>query len=379
MYQASNAFHNAVANNEPQIALLVFDDAIFSNADIDVDAGIELDDYFNTEEDLAIGQALSNEIRFSVFNDDRMLNDYEFGEFVATIGVKTGVGTYKQYSPITVYDGQNEWTGFKKSPYLKLNGTAVSSQPDFSVNAIAVHGDTVYVFGSLGYYKAYTTDGVAKTVTLNAFMRTKVAKWNNIGYNLNMANRRLTIYQGGISTEYEFVPLGTFIAKRPNVPDVNQIMFTCHDRMTKFDVDMPDKTDLGITYPCTISNLFEKMCDYVDVPYATSTFINSTATITTEPEAFETATMREVMQWIAEAAASNLRFNRNGILVFDWIRTSGLTLDEHDYIEYSPYWYETTQVDKLYNRKSESGEDKTVGTGDIGYLIQDNPLLEGVT
>jgi hypothetical protein len=54
-------------------------------------------------------------------------------------------------------------------------------------------------------------------------------------------------------------------------------------------------------------------------------------------------------------------------------------MDESSYIEYAPFWYETTQVDKLYNRSSESGNDLTVGSGTAGYLIQDNPLLKGVS
>ena len=90
MYLASNAFHEAVANGAHQIALLIFDDAVFTNDDIDVSAGIEFHDYFNTAEDLSVGQALSNEISFSIFNDEGLLNEYEFGEFLATIGAQTG-------------------------------------------------------------------------------------------------------------------------------------------------------------------------------------------------------------------------------------------------------------------------------------------------
>ena len=69
MYSASNDFHTAVANGAHQIALLIFDDAVFTNDDINVSSGIEFHDYFNTETDLSIGQALSNEINFSIFND----------------------------------------------------------------------------------------------------------------------------------------------------------------------------------------------------------------------------------------------------------------------------------------------------------------------
>ena len=47
MYSASDAFHYAVKNGAHQIALLIFDDAVFTNDDINVSAGIELNDVFN--------------------------------------------------------------------------------------------------------------------------------------------------------------------------------------------------------------------------------------------------------------------------------------------------------------------------------------------
>ncbi len=379
MYNASAAFHVAVANGAKQKALLIFDDAIFTDADLDVDEGIELDDYFNTDNDIAIGQALSNELRFTLFNDEQLLNNYEFGDFTATIGAQISSGTYSDSAQVIAYDGDNVWRGRNASPYVTRNGSAVSSQPNFAVRSIAIYNDTVYVFGTSNRYKAYTLAGSAKTVTLNNFMRAKSAQWFGEGINLNTSTRIMKIWKDKKTETYEFVPLGKFTAKRPNVPDTDQVRFTCNDFMMKFDEDLPNKTDLGLTYPTTISNLFVKICQHVGVSYASSTFINSTAVITEEPKAFENTTMRQVMQWIAEAAASNLRFNRDGLLTFDWIRSTDQVLNENMYEEYQQYWYETTQVDHLYNRTTESGDDKTVGTGDIGYLIQDNPLLKGVT
>ena len=86
MYPASQEFHQAVADGAPQKALLIFEDAVFTNDDIDVSTGISFRDYFNLEEDLAIGQAPSNEISFSLLNENRLLNEYKFGAFLATLG-----------------------------------------------------------------------------------------------------------------------------------------------------------------------------------------------------------------------------------------------------------------------------------------------------
>ena len=378
MYSASTAFHNAVAQGKPQMALFAFDDAVFTNSDIDVSAGIEFNDYFCTEEDITIGQALSNELIFGLFNDKRLLNDYEFGDFTALLGVQTGTGTYTNGNYVYAKTGTVEWTGYTTTPYLKRAGTAVSSQPNFPVKCIIIYGNYVYAFGD-NDFKAYTKSGSAATRQLNSFMQDKAKRLFGMGATCDVSAKTVKLFYRGIREDYEFVPLGKFTAERPNVPDVIEIRFSCNDFMTKFDKDMPSKTELGITYPITIGDLFAAICNYVGVNYASTTFINSTATITKEPEEFGNATMRQVLQWIAEAAASVLRFDRDGVLVFDWLRTTGLELTENNYSEYAPYWYETKRIDKLYNRTSANGTDRTVGDGDNAYLIQDNPLLKGVS
>lgn len=382
MYSASSAFHNAVANGAHQIAMLIFDDCVFTNDDINVSKGIEFNDYFNTEEDLSIGQALSNEISFSLFNDGRLLNDYGFGDFLATIGVQTGKATYQQYGSVMMNTNYASWIGSDTYPFVRRNGTAVSVQPSFAVKSMLGYDGKVWVFSDNGLYVVYSdTNGenITPQNPLNDFMRSKSKKWINKGMFYNKATRFLDIYEAGTKYMYEFVPLGYFTAERPKAPDVIQIDMTCNDYMMKFEQDMPDKSSLGITYPATISTLFTKMCSYVGVTYKTNSFINSTATITKEPSDFENVTMREVMGWIAEAAGGNARFDRDGRLVIDWLRDTSQTYEATNYETFNPYWYETKKVTKLYNRGTDGSYEKTVGTGDEGYLIQDNPLLRGVS
>ena len=182
------------------------------------------------------------------------------------------------------------------------------------------------------------------------------------------------------------MPLGVFNAERPNVPTVNEIRMTCYDLMQRFEKDMPDDATLGINYNnggCTFSNLFTKMCEYLNDSYVSNSFINSTAKITARPEEFGNATMRDVLQWLAEAAASVARFDRDGKLKLDWLRTNNgaalMTIDEHGYSEFNPYWYETKQITEVRNRASDGSYENSKGSGSETYLIQDNPLLKGVT
>lgn len=375
MYNASSAFHTAAQGNAPQIALLIFEDAIFSNSDLKIESGLEFRDCFNMEADISIGQALSNEIRFTLFNDARLLNNYEFGLFKAMLGVRISTGTYEDNSNAIAYDGDVLWRGRSSRPYLTRNGSAVSSQPSFPVWSIAVYGDKVYAFGSNGQCKIYTNGGSAISGSINAFMQNKVRKWKGLGFNLNVTSRILKVYGDGQTETYEFVPLGTFIAERPDSPDQISIELTCHDQMSKFDKDMPNAGTLGITYPTTIGTLFTTLCTYAGVPYRTGTFMNSDATISREPEQFGNATMRAVIGWIAEAAGSNAGFDRDGYLVMKWLTSTNQVINENSYASCMPKYYTTPTVTKLYKRNTSGGNDVTIGSGDSGYLIQDNPLL----
>ena len=381
MYAASQAFHDAVRNGNPQMPLLIFEDAVFSSMDIDVDAGIEFDDNFNMEEDIAIGQATSNEIRFTLINDLRLLNEFEFGEFVATLGVQIGTETYHQNGPVMLTTGNASYISSSSRPYLKRGDMALAVQPDSRVRCMMARDGKVYVFTESGNPKVYD-DATGADITsgnpLNDFMLNKGRRLNGHGYYLN--GNILHDFYGGKKYVYEFVPLGTFLAERPKVPDQIRVEMTCYDRMTKFDVDMPEAAELQITYPCTVAQLLNKMCLYLNVPVDMGDgFINSELIIQKQPEDFKNATMRQVLMWIAEAAGINARFNRDGVLILDWLHEdTGQEYDEHDYMDMQQTWYETPVIDKLYNRDSQGSSEKTYGSGDVGYLIMDNPILKGI-
>ena len=378
MYSASAAFHQAVASGAHQIPLLIFEDAVFTAGDVNVSDGIEFNDYFNTEEDLCIGQALSNELIFTLFNDSGLLNDYAFGEFTATIGAQIGNTSVTAQGTVRASSANHTWVAYGSSPYLKRDGTAVSSQPGAAVTTILIYGDYVYCRMTNGNVRVYkdSTGAYQSSVSVSDFMKRQLGLW--AGEGICYANKILKIWRGSNLRTYEFVPLGVFIAERPNVPTTIEIHMTCYDFMQKFERDMPNAEDLEVTYPITIGNLLTAMCTYAGVPYTPAAFINSTAVITKEPEEFENVTMREVIGWIAEAAGANARINRDGYFVLDWVHPTDLVLDESKYMEFNPYWYETALVEKLHNRASNGGYNNTVGEGDEGYLIQDNPLLKGV-
>ena len=381
MYNVSSAFHTAVQNGNPQKALLIFSDLVFTNDDINVENGIQFSDYFNLEEDLSIGQTLSNEISFSLFNDDRLLNDYTFGDFVATIGVLIDDDRYGQRGICQLTVGQDTYVSDSRSPYLKKNGNAMGTPPNQQIKSMLAYDGNLYCFGDQeNYCIVYSlSTGAVVSTTVNTFMKHKAHKfWQGKG--LYYANRILHIWQAGIEEIYEFCPLGHFSAERPKAPDKIQIDMTCNDYMTKFDEDWEEGTRPSVSYPTTISALYGAVCSSVGVNYRTpSPFINGTAVISEEPDDFKTATKRDVLKWIAEAACSNARMDRDGYVILDWIRQTNQSFNANGYQEFEPYWYQTKKVSKLYNRDSSDGSDRISGSGDECYLILDNPLLKGVS
>lgn len=379
MYNASEDFHTAVKNGNHQMPLLIFSDTVFTADDIDVTAGIEFDDIFNAEEDIAIGQTLKNNIRFSLFNDMQLLNDYTFGEFIATIGVQIASEAFSQESKVYAEHGDTVCRGYDYEPYLVINGEEPETQPDGAVRNILIYDGYIYVFTATGYkvYSEETGEAVARTVS--PFMAYKGEHFKrSFGAVYDNSTRMMEIYRPDVHETYEFVPLGVFIADRPDAPMVHTINMVCDDRMKKFDVNMPSNETLGITFPTTIATLYTKICDYMGVPYKTTSFINADGVISKRPKEFDSSTVRQVLSWIAEAAGSNAKFDRDGVLCLEWLKTTSVSLDENDYRTFDPCWYETQTVDKLYNRL-QGNNDRTYGSGSVGYLILDNPLLKGVS
>lgn len=194
---------------------------------------------------------------------------------------------------------------------------------------------------------------------------------------ITISGTSMTVSGNGILETYELMSLGKFIAPRPSIVMKDQIDIRANDQMTLFDEDMPSDTDLGVTYPITAGQLLQKLCDYVDVDPVTTTFTNSTLSLSKRPDSFDDSTMREVLGWIAEAACANARFNRSGLLELAWFNdvTASKEYDESNYTAFEPTWFESPRVSKIHIRNEDSTAEAIIGTGDVCYMIQNNPFL----
>lgn len=179
-----------------------------------------------------------------------------------------------------------------------------------------------------------------------------------------------------IEYTYALMPMGVFVGTRPNIVSKDEITVSSNDLMTLFDVDMPSQSELGLSgVTLTATRILQAMCSHVGVALQSTTFLNSSVTLSEWPESFESSTMKDVIGWIAELACANALINRDGKLELRWIQTTTASYDENDYLEHTPFWYNTPPVDAVYVRDTlEDGETHT-GSGSNAYLIQDNPFL----
>lgn len=181
--------------------------------------------------------------------------------------------------------------------------------------------------------------------------------------------------RGGTAT-YEFAPLGVFIADRPDVVRKQMIEIRANDQMTLLDKEW-SSSGISVTWSgLTAGNLLTAICTAMGITCATSTFLNSGASLTKKPSGIDNMTVREVLGWIAEAAASVARFNRNGELELVWFTPVAKAFDEHGYTEFTPAWYQVNQIDKLAVRNAAQTSEIVVGTGTTStYVITNNPFL----
>jgi hypothetical protein len=371
MYPCSDAFHRACAENQPQMALLVFADGVITNEDISIDEGIEFNDYFCTKEDLSIGEAISNEISFRLMNEKQLLNDFPFGDFRALLGVRLSIGENTEGFTMT-YGGHVYTTMTAAGRHLLKDGEATAGQPPFLVSCLMAMDDVIYAFGLDGQpYAVSAKTGKAVACPDTAFMREKTARLSGITFAYE--DRILTVRIAGETEEtYEFVPLGTFTAEKPNVADDVEISLTCHDIMMKLDEDMEG---LEIQYPITLKDLLKKVCESEGVPVKNQNFLNYNVTVASQPDELKDCKKRDVVGWIAEAAGANAKINRDGQMELVWLRETEQRYDEGTYSECRPYYYRTRKVNRLCVRDIKDVTESMIGSGKNTYLIQDNPFL----
>ena len=382
MYQASAAFHAAAMAEEAGALLLWFaGGTILTTEDV---KNVEITYPLNEETDVTVGKCVSAELKCTVLNYHGLLSGFAFGRCNAAMGAMVGsdewtmpacraavVHGYGTASAVTV-------SAHEDAPFLRVNGSAGSSQPTFSPNCLVLVDNTLYAGDGTNLWAAII-DGTTLTAKAvdNDFLAYKLGKWSGKGIS----------YQGSMAYEfadavnkYEYVPLGTFYFSTPEQRRVANISCEALDGMQKFNVDVDDWW-AGLTWPLTRGQLLASLCTYVGVTLKTTTFPGSTESIASAPMAGNGLVGKDVLGWIAETACAYARMSRDDKLELVWFTAQNVKLTQNQHFGDSPAEYETPAIQALHVQVANTDLGVMLpesGTGNE-YQVLDNPLYYGST
>lgn len=416
MYSVSAAFKQAVYARGTVVRPLIRflnDNTFLTGEDIQLNGGLVVTEYFNTEEDLTIGCAPSSQLQVSLLNSKGYLNDYNYGECKVFLGAKVAETPWTRGDSVctAIFNyGQSDaarFDAYESEPYLTTNGEASNVQPPEALQSILIYGNTLYGIMSGGDVwtavwdgtklvqlnvdtwadlSAYTWDEIsdrrwiefASVVELSSFMRNKLQYWHGRGLWYN--SEILYEFKDTTVDKYEYVPLGVFIADMPERRRSAVVNLTAQDRMKLFDRDASDWWN-SLTFPLTVKQILVQMCNYLGVPLATTgDFINSARRFATSPLVADALTFRDILKWIAGGAGGYARFTRDGALELAWFNTQAIDIPANQYFpDYEIAEYNVPKITGL--QILNASDDLGVLIGDRGnvYQMLDNPIFYGDT
>lgn len=114
-------------------------------------------------------------------------------------------------------------------------------------------------------------------------------------------NAKYGLYVNG---SFEYIDYGTFkVTECEEVIKENKIKATSYDNMVKFMVKY-DLTNLGISFPCTILELVQAMCNHVTVGLYSTNFYNANLVIPEDLFTVLNCTYRDVLDYICQATCT---------------------------------------------------------------------------
>lgn len=123
--------------------------------------------------------------------------------------------------------------------------------------------------------------------------------------NENIIDKEFNVKYGlYVNGAFEYINYGTFkVTECEEVIKENKIKATSYDNMVKFMVKY-DLTNLGISFPCTILELVQAMCNFVEVGLYNTNFYNANLIIPEDLFTVLNCTYRDVLDFICQATCT---------------------------------------------------------------------------
>jgi len=151
---------------------------------------------------------------------------------------------------------------------------------------------------------------IAKQLSLNLFKPSEI----------DLTNREVSVYVGvdvieNDETVTKYIPYGNFIIQKPENEQVtSRTSFEAFDYMVKFNLPFEDT----LTYPCTIKDVLNAICEQCGVELATTSFANENFVV--ENNQFVNGeSCRDVLKAIAQISGSFARIGRDNKLYLGFL------------------------------------------------------------
>ena len=169
-----------------------------------------------------------------------------------------------------------------------------------------------------------------------------------------------------------YIPCGYF------TPDeqprrLNNIVLTCLDRMTRFDVAV---NAASLTFPATVEGLVVQVCTLCNVTLAASisALPNATVSIAALPDVQGDLTYRTLIQWCAGIMGTNAWFDWDGKLRFTWYdNATSYAMTTANRFNSDYYEDDLTVTGVVYTNSS--GTEIVSGTDDYAVDLTGNALV----
>ena len=278
--------------------------------------------------------------------------------------------------------------GVQTSVEIYFIADAVDCTDDAAVKAshTVLSGSDIEMNGGCAWTELYNREedfevGEAVSSTFSVTLE------NSDGHLNNFAFGRCKVYANlydSDSDEWTSIPMGVYIMNTPVKRRVSPIQATAYDQMVLFDKDAADWWDaLDFTNGLTLSDILISLATYCGVSVKNASSItNGTYSYLEKPFDASEMTCRDVLAWIAGAAAGNARFDRNGYLEIKKFGTVDYSIDyttspticlEYDIAEYS-----TPVITRLQVAQSDSDIGAIIGNDDTtSYRMIGNGFMRG--
>lgn len=202
----------------------------------------------------------------------------------------------------------------------------------------------------------------------------------DINRDINIENKELIIK---IGADYEedtyYINYGNFIVdKSPEHDETNgETRVVAYDYMIKFNKPYEDR----VTYPCTLLELTQDICNQAGVELGSLEFANSDFIVTDNQ--FEGATLREVLQNIAKCAFSWARINQDNKLYLDFNlipeNAERITIDDYKLNSFKKASEDYGPINRVVYADSDiEGQEAKVPQGEVEEPIKELVIYDNL-